>query len=93
MMPVFAVLGQVSPTGARRLAGLKINAAPAVAFFVPAEGHASRSHSTETQVLGDAGWRTAPFTEHTPVVEAWSLVAFGAPGGQGTRRSGDRVGN
>ncbi len=79
VMPVFAVLGQVTPTGARRLAGMKINADPAVAFFVPVDRQAKIGDSV--QALTDAGWRTALFTEHTAVLDTWSLVAFGTSGG------------
>ncbi|AWB86759.1 hypothetical protein C3E77_09095 [Mycetocola zhujimingii] len=93
VMPVFAVLGHVSPTGARRLAAMKINAAPAVAFITQDERQLRNADSTEAQVLGDAGWRTAQLTERTPVVEAWSLVAFGAAGGQTGKGGRDRVGN
>jgi hypothetical protein len=77
VMPVFAVLGQVSALGARRLAAMKINADPAVAFFVPAEHRARDGQPLDLQALSDAGWRTASFSENTPVLEAWSRAAFG----------------
>ena len=82
VMPVFAVLGQVSPLGARRLAGMKINADPAVAFFVPAERRGNDDQPIDVQALGDAGWRTAPLFEHTSVLEAWSRAAFGTSAGR-----------
>lgn len=78
VMPVFAILGQVSPLGARRLAGMKINADPAVAFFVPGQNPAKNEQPLGLQALGDAGWRTAAFSEHTTVLDAWSRAAFGA---------------
>ncbi|MFU8947080.1 DUF58 domain-containing protein [Mycetocola zhadangensis] len=92
VLPVFAVLGQVSPLGARRLAGMKINADPAVAFFVPAE-HRGSDEPIDVQSLGDAGWRTALFSEHTPVSEAWSRAAFGTAAEQPRERGRGRVRN
>jgi hypothetical protein len=86
VLPVFAVLGQVSPLGARRLAGMKINADPAVAFFVPAER--KDGHQIDVQALGDAGWRTASFSEHTPVLDAWSRVVFDTPAVQPAAQRG-----
>lgn len=93
VMPVFAVLGQVSPTSARRLAGMKINADPAVAFFVPAEHQAKDSEPLDVQALTDAGWRTANFSERTPVLDTWSLVAFGTTGARAVPRGRGHVRN
>lgn len=76
VMPVFAVLGRLSPLGARRLASTKVNADPAVVFLARAELSA-RQVFDETRALADAGWRAAFLDEHTSVEAAWTRVAFG----------------
>ena len=76
VMPVFAVLGRLSPLGARRLASTKVNADPAVVFLTRS-GATTRSGFDETRTLADAGWRAASLDEHTSVETAWTRVAFG----------------
>lgn len=76
VMPVFAVLGRLSPLGARRLASTKVNADPAVVFLTRADP-AARTAFDEVRTLADAGWRAASIDEHTSVENAWTRVAFG----------------
>ncbi|MET1051820.1 MAG: DUF58 domain-containing protein [Mycetocola sp.] len=84
VMPVFAVVGRLSPLGARRLVSSKVNADPAVVFVTRSDS-APRSRFDEVRTLTDAGWRAAILDEHTSVETAWARVAFGEPA------SGDKV--
>jgi hypothetical protein len=78
VMPVFAVLGRLSPLGARGLVATKVNADPAVVFLTRAAGGAAvRPGFDEARTLADAGWRAALTDEHTSVETAWTRVAFG----------------
>ncbi|MBG6239928.1 hypothetical protein IWX78_002918 [Mycetocola sp. CAN_C7] len=86
VMPVFAVLGRLSPLGARRLVSSKVNADPAVAFLTGGRA-AARPGFDEIRTLSDAGWRTALFDEHTSVADAWSRVAFGNSAAAAAERS------
>lgn len=76
VMPVFAVLGRLSPLGARRLASTKVNADPAVVFLARTETTARQTFDA-TRTLADAGWRATFLDEHTSVEAAWTRVAFG----------------
>lgn len=76
VMPVFAVLGRLSPLGARRLASTKVNADPAVVFLARTETTARQAFDA-TRTLADAGWRATLLDEHTSVEAAWTRVAFG----------------
>lgn len=77
VMPVFAVLGRLSPLGARGLVATKVNADPAVVFLTRTGGSAARPGFDEVRTLTDAGWRAALTDEHTSVQTAWTRVAFG----------------
>ncbi|MET0713979.1 MAG: DUF58 domain-containing protein [Mycetocola sp.] len=89
VMPVFAVLGRLSPVGARGLVATKVNADPAVVFLTKATGGAARPGFDEMRTLADAGWRVAVTDEHTSVETAWTRVAFGDSAAAG--KAGSRV--
>lgn len=76
VMPVFAVVGRLSPLGARRLVSTKVNADPAVVFLTRAET-TGKPRFDEVRTMADAGWRAALFDERTTVEAAWTRVAFG----------------
>jgi hypothetical protein len=88
VMPVFAVLGRLSPLGARSLVSTKVNADPAVVFLTRTGGSKARPHFDEVRTLTDAGWRATLTDEHTSVMAAWTRVAFGdsAAAGEADRR-------
>jgi uncharacterized protein (DUF58 family) len=77
VMPVFAVLGRLSPLGARGLISTKVNADPAVVFLTRTGGSTARPDFDEVRALTDAGWRAALTDEHTSTESAWTRVAFG----------------
>ena len=77
VMPVFAVLGRLSPLGARGLVTVKVNTDPAVVFLTRTGGSLARPGFDEVRTLTDAGWRAAITDEHTSVATAWNRVAFG----------------
>ncbi|MCU1418910.1 MAG: hypothetical protein JWP90_2300 [Mycetocola sp.] len=76
VMPVFAILGRLSPLGARGLVATKVNADPAVVFLTRTGGSTARPNFDEVRTLADAGWRTALTDEQTSVESAWTRVAF-----------------
>jgi hypothetical protein len=77
VMPVFAVLGRLSPLGARGLVSKKVNADPAVVFLTRTGGSTARPNFDEVRTLTDAGWRATLTDERTSVESAWTRVAFG----------------
>lgn len=77
VMPVFAVLGRVSPFGARGLVSTKVNASPAVVFLTRSETPTALPGFDEIRTLADAGWRVAPIDQRTSVEAAWTRVVFG----------------
>jgi hypothetical protein len=89
VMPVFAVLGRLSPLGARGLVATKVNADPAVVFLTRTGGSLARPDFDEVRTLADAGWRAALMDEHTSVESAWTRVAFGDSAAAG--KAGSRV--
>ncbi len=76
VMPVFAVVGRLSPLGARRLVSTKVNADPAVVFLTDARP-ALASGFDAARTLTDAGWRATTIDEHTSVEAAWNRVVLG----------------